>query len=51
MYLSYEYYIAAKPEEVWQVLVSDEGVSKTLYGCTIKSTFRVGRAGIRGSRK
>jgi uncharacterized protein YndB with AHSA1/START domain len=42
MDLSYEYYIAAGPEQVWQVLVSDEGVSKTLFGSTIRSTFRVG---------
>lgn len=42
MDLHYEYYIAAKPEDVWQVLVSAEGVSKTLYGCIIRSTFRVG---------
>ncbi len=42
MDLYYEYYIGAKPEDVWQVLVSDEGVSKTFFGCTIRSSFQVG---------
>lgn len=42
MDLHFVTYIDAKPEDVWHVLVSDEGVSKTFYGCTIRSTFQVG---------
>jgi len=42
MDLHYEVYIGAKPEEVWQVLVSDEGVSQIFYGSVIRSTFQVG---------
>ncbi|MFT9846824.1 SRPBCC family protein [Aneurinibacillus sp. REN35] len=42
MDLSYEYYIAVPPQDVWNVLISDEGVSQTMYGCTIRSTFQVG---------
>ncbi|HZG18272.1 MAG TPA: SRPBCC family protein [Candidatus Bathyarchaeia archaeon] len=42
MDLHYEVYIGAKPEDVWQVLVSDEGVSKIFYGSVIRSTFQVG---------
>lgn len=42
MDLIYDFYIAAKPEDVWQSLVSDEGVKQTVYGCTIRSTFQVG---------
>ncbi len=39
---TYDFYIAAKPEEVWQTLVSDEAVKQIFYGCTIQSTFQVG---------
>jgi uncharacterized protein YndB with AHSA1/START domain len=42
MDLTYYYYIGAKPEDVWQVLISDEGVRQTLFGSTIRSTFQVG---------
>lgn len=42
MDLVYHYYIGASPENVWQVLISDEGVKKTMFGCTIRSTFEVG---------
>lgn len=42
MDLRYHYYIAAKPEHVWQTLISDEGVKHTFYGCTIRSSFRIG---------
>ncbi|WP_025850238.1 SRPBCC family protein [Paenibacillus ehimensis] len=42
MDLVYHYYIGASPEDVWQVLISDEGVKKTMFGCTIRSIFEVG---------
>ncbi|MGG1662761.1 SRPBCC family protein [Brevibacillus sp. NRS-1366] len=42
MDLRYDFYIAAKPEDVWHALVSDEGVSNIFFGCTIRSTFQVG---------
>lgn len=42
MDLTYDYYIAAKPEKVWHALVSDEGVKQIFFGCTIRSSFRVG---------
>lgn len=42
MDLTYRYYIDASPERVWEVLVSDEGVKATLFGCTIQSSFKVG---------
>lgn len=42
MDLHYDFYIAATPEEVWHVLISDEGVSAIFWGCTIRSTFQVG---------
>ncbi|PWK14851.1 SRPBCC family protein [Tumebacillus permanentifrigoris] len=42
MDLTYHYYIGANPEDVWQALVSDEGVKQTFFGTTIQSTFQVG---------
>lgn len=42
MDLTYDYYIAANPEDVWRVLVSDEGVQHTFFGTKIESTFQVG---------
>jgi uncharacterized protein YndB with AHSA1/START domain len=42
MDLKYVFYIAAKPEDVWEILVSPEGTKKTFYGSTIRSTFKVG---------
>jgi uncharacterized protein YndB with AHSA1/START domain len=42
MDLTYHYYIGAKPEDVWNVLVSDEGVKQVFFGCTIRSTFEPG---------
>ncbi|UVI27782.1 SRPBCC family protein [Paenibacillus spongiae] len=42
MDLTYEIYVGAKPEEVWQVLIADEAVKQTMFGCTIRSTFQVG---------
>lgn len=40
--LHFEFYIGATPEQVWHVLISDEGVSNTFFGSTIQSTFQVG---------
>lgn len=40
--LQYVFYIGAKPEDVWQVLVSPEGTKATMFGCVIRSTFEVG---------
>ncbi|TVX93713.1 SRPBCC family protein [Paenibacillus agilis] len=42
MDLTFNFYIGATPEEVWQILVSDEGVKQTFYGCTLQSTFEIG---------
>lgn len=42
MDLKYEFYIDAKPEDVWNILISPEGTKKTFYGCVIKSTFKIG---------
>ncbi|PWU66853.1 SRPBCC domain-containing protein [Gracilibacillus dipsosauri] len=39
MDLSYDFYINAPIEKVWETLVSDEGVQQTFYGCTIRSSF------------
>ncbi|MNH99578.1 hypothetical protein D3C73_523530 [compost metagenome] len=40
--LKYELYIGAKPEAVWQILVSPEGTKTIFYGSWIESTFEVG---------
>jgi uncharacterized protein YndB with AHSA1/START domain len=40
--LSYEILISAKPERVWDAIVSSEGVKETLFGCNIESTFEPG---------
>ncbi|OXM85694.1 SRPBCC family protein [Paenibacillus rigui] len=42
MELRYEFYIGAQPEQVWDVLVSPEGVRETLFGCTLETTFEAG---------
>jgi uncharacterized protein YndB with AHSA1/START domain len=42
MDLKYDFYIGATPEEVWQVLTSEEGVKQTVFGSTLRSTFEVG---------
>lgn len=42
MDLKYEFYIDAKPEDVWNILISPEGTKKTFYGCVIRSTFEPG---------
>lgn len=42
MELSYTYYVGAKPEELWQVLVSPEGTRATFFGCILQSTFEIG---------
>lgn len=42
MDLTYDFYIAAKPEDVWRTLTSDEGVRQVFYGCTLQSTFEIG---------
>lgn len=42
MDLIYHYYIAAKPEDVWQILISDEAVRQVFFGSTIRSSFEVG---------
>jgi uncharacterized protein YndB with AHSA1/START domain len=40
--LEYQLYIGAKPEQVWQALIADEGVRQVFFGCTLRSSFRVG---------
>ncbi|TMV48935.1 polyketide cyclase [Paenibacillus mesophilus] len=40
--LSYVIYIGAKPEEVWQALLSPEGTKAIFFGCVIRSTFEIG---------
>lgn len=40
--LIYEIYIGAKPEDVWPSLVSEEGVKRIFFGCTLESSFRPG---------
>jgi uncharacterized protein YndB with AHSA1/START domain len=40
--LSYVIYIGAKPEEVWQALLSPEGTKATFFGSVIRSTFEIG---------
>lgn len=42
MDLEYVTYIAAKPEEVWQALISPEGTKAAFFGSVIDSTFEVG---------
>jgi uncharacterized protein YndB with AHSA1/START domain len=42
MDLKYVLYIGAKPEEVWQALISPEGTKAIFYGCILDSTFEVG---------
>lgn len=42
MDLTYHYYIAANPQDVWQALVSDEGVKNIFFGCTLRSSFQIG---------
>lgn len=42
MELSYTFYIHAKPEEVWQALVSPAGTKAAYFGTVINSTFEVG---------
>ncbi|WP_438447299.1 SRPBCC family protein [Gorillibacterium sp. sgz5001074] len=42
MDLVYTLYIGATPEQVWDVLVSDEGVRAVFFGCTIRSGMKAG---------
>jgi len=42
MDLKFELYIAATPENVWQILVSPEGTRQTFFNCVIRSTFELG---------
>jgi len=42
MDLKYVLYIGAKPEEVWQALISPEGTKAIFFGCILDSTFEVG---------
>lgn len=42
MELKYEFYIGAEQDKVWDILVSDEGVRQTFFGCVIESTFEPG---------
>lgn len=40
--LHYEFYVLATPEQVWDTLVSPDGVKAIYGGCVIESTFREG---------
>lgn len=42
MELKYEFYIGAKQEDVWNILVTPDGVRKIFFGCTLESTFEKG---------
>ncbi|RXZ84630.1 polyketide cyclase [Paenibacillaceae bacterium] len=42
MDLKYVFFIAAAPEKVWNILVSPEGTSRTLFGSVIRSSFKPG---------
>jgi uncharacterized protein YndB with AHSA1/START domain len=38
----YLYYIDAKPEQVWHILVSPEETRKVFFGSALQSTFEIG---------
>ncbi|NQX69234.1 SRPBCC family protein [Paenibacillus alba] len=40
--LKYEFYINAKPEQVWEVFISPEGTKAIFFGCVLNSTFEIG---------
>jgi len=40
--LSYEIYIADKPEQVWKALVEDEGVRAAYFNSVLETTLRAG---------
>jgi uncharacterized protein YndB with AHSA1/START domain len=40
--LSYEFYIAAPPEKVWNALTDGEQTKQYFYGCRVESTFEKG---------
>jgi uncharacterized protein YndB with AHSA1/START domain len=42
MDLLFHTYINAKPEDIWNIFVTDEGVRRIFFGCTLRSTFKVG---------
>ena len=42
MKLEYAIYIDAKPEKVWEALVSPEGTKVAFFGSELKSSFEVG---------
>ncbi|CAG7653038.1 SRPBCC family protein [Paenibacillus allorhizosphaerae] len=42
MDLKYVTYIAAKPEDVWNALVTPEGTRAIFFGSTLQSTFEIG---------
>ncbi|MBD0381974.1 SRPBCC family protein [Paenibacillus sedimenti] len=42
MELKYEVYIGAKPEDIWQNLISPEGTKATFFGTVLHSTFEIG---------
>ncbi|WP_246048631.1 SRPBCC domain-containing protein [Leptospira sarikeiensis] len=42
MEIKYEIYIGAKPEQVWNIIVSNEESGKVFHGCGIESDFKIG---------
>lgn len=42
MTLSYDFYIGGTPEQVWNALVSPEGVRALHYGSELRSSFDIG---------
>ncbi|QHT58838.1 polyketide cyclase [Paenibacillus lycopersici] len=40
--LSYDIYIGAKPEDVWNALVTPEGTRAIFFGSVLESTFEIG---------
>lgn len=42
MDLKYEFYIDGEPQQVWESLISPDGIYKKMFGTVIKSTFQVG---------
>jgi uncharacterized protein YndB with AHSA1/START domain len=42
MKLNYEFYVAAPPETIWNILVTPEGTRQIFFGCVLESTFEPG---------
>lgn len=38
----YDFYIAATPEQLWEILTGPEGVRQIFFGCELRGTFQPG---------